>query len=270
MISVLISVYEKEKPAHFDLAMDSIYNQTFKDFEVVLVSDGPLTQDLYSVMDKWKYLLGQKMKVVYLEENMGVATALNEGLKHCSYDIVARMDSDDYCEPERLELQYAFMAQHPEIDVLGSFVSEFMDDVDRPVTIKPVPENHKEIVSGMWFRNPMNHMTVMFRKQSVLSVGGYEAFYGDDDHLWAKMYIAGCRFHNMNQCLVRVRVGEGMFKRRGVRWLVKDIRVRRYLFRNRKMNLLQLIFVICTLVVFRLMPTPLRKLLYYKIRQPAS
>jgi len=270
MISVLIPIYAKEIPEYFDLAVESIYNQTFKDFEVVLVADGPLTQDLYTVVHKWEKAFGNRMKVVHLEKNMGVANALNEGLKHCSYDLVARMDSDDFSEPDRLKLQYEFMKEHPDINIVGSCILEFIDDKDSPSMIKSVPENHKDIVNTMWFRNPMNHMTVMFRKQSVLSVGGYEAYYGDDDHLWAKMYVAGHRFHNMNKYLVRVRVGEGMFKRRGIGWLVKDIRVRWYLFRNRKMNFLQLIFVSCVLVVFRSMPTPLRKLMYYKIRRPVS
>jgi glycosyltransferase involved in cell wall biosynthesis len=265
MVSVLIPVYKRERPECFNLAMESIYNQTLADFEVVLVVDGPLTKDLYTVLHKWEKLFGDKIKVVYLEKNMGVATALNEGLKHCSFDLVARMDSDDYSELDRLELQYNFMVKHPDIDVVGSYVAEFIENKDAPVMIKSVPVSHEDIVNSMWSRNPMNHPTVMYRKQSVLAVGGYEPFFGDDDHLWAKMCVAGHKFYNMSKCLLRMRVGAGKYRRRGIKWLVKDFRVKKYLFRNGKMNLFQFIFILSVLLVIRLIPTSVRKLLYSKI-----
>lgn len=263
MVSILMPVYIKESPEHFDLAMESIYNQTFKDFEIILVIDGPLTQQLYVVVHKWKGLFGTKIKIVELEENTGLANALNTGLKQCSFDLVARMDSDDYSEPHRLEVQLQFMEKHPEVDIVGSYVSEFKEEVDEfKQRVIAVPSEHADIIKSMWFRNPMNHPSVIFRKQRVIAVGGYEAFYGDDDHLWAKMYVAGYRFHNIKQCLVKMRVGSGLYKRRGVKWLPYDLRVRRYLSKHGKMNLFQFIFVVSVLVLYRLMHSKIREILH--------
>lgn len=268
MISVLIPVYKNEKATNFDLAILSIYNQTYVLWEIILVADGPLTGELEEIVEKWSNLLDERFQVVRLPHNVGVAKALNAGLKRCSGEIVARMDSDDFCEPYRLHRQICYMLDHADVDVVGSYVSEFVNDVDKPISIKKVPEQHQDITRIMWFQNPINHMTVMFKKSSVLRVGGYEPFYGDDDHLWAKMYVDGCRFHNIPECLVRVRVGEGMVVRRGMRWLAMDIRVRRYLLRERKMNLIQFIFVSGVLVLLRGMPTYLRKQLYSRMRAP--
>lgn len=268
MISVLMSVYKKECPEYFDLAISSIYNQTFKDFEFVLVIDGSLTDDLYQILHKWENLFGKRMKTVYLKENKGLANALNEGLHHCSFDLVARMDSDDYSQPKRFELQYNFMKEHPEIDVLGSYVEEFLDNKNDITLIKEVPLIHQDIVNTMWFKNPINHVTVMFRKKSVIEVKNYESIYGDDDYLWAKMFIAGKKFYNMPTCLVKVRVSDVTYQRRGgMELFLKDFRVKKYLFDNGKMNFFQFLFVIFSFLLFRMAPLTVRKKLYFKIRK---
>lgn len=263
-----MSVYKKEFPEYFDLAMESIYNQTFKKFEVVLVADGPLTEGLYGILNKWKNLFGDRMKIVHLKENRGLANALNAGLEHCSFDLVARMDSDDYSAPNRLELQYNFMEKHPEIDVLGSYMAEFFNDQDKPSFIKQGPIRHEDIVKNMWLRNPINHVTVMLRKGSVLKVGKYDSFYGDDDYLWARMWIAGYKFHNMPEYLVRVRIGNEMYKRRGgLEVFLSDFRVRKFLFKNGKMNFLRFIFSSLFILVIRLSPPIIKKFLYSKDRK---
>lgn len=270
MISVLMSVYKKDQPAHFDLAIKSIYEQTFKDFELVLVADGPLTDGLHKVLNNWKEVFGGKMKIICLKENQGLAKALNEGLNHCSFDLVARMDSDDYSEPDRLKIQYDFMGKHSEVDLLGSYIGEFIDNENKIILIREVPLSHEDIVKKMWFQNPINHVTVMFRKKSVLEVGKYDPFYGDDDFLWAKMLTAGKIFQNLSLCLVRVRIGNDMHKRRGVKLFCHDFRVKKYLLKNKKMNFIQFIFITSILLVFRIMPSFVRKILYFRIRKKVS
>ena len=268
MISVLITIYNKEQPENFDLAMESIYNQTLKDFEVVLVADGPLTDGLYKVLNKWENLFGTRLKTIYLKENRGLASALNAGLKYCSFDLVTRMDSDDYSVPERLKMQYDFMKIHPEVDVTGSYIDEFLNDKDTIDFVKEVPIDHRDITNKMWFRNPINHVTVMFRKKTVIEVKGYDPQYGDDNYLWAKMYVAGKKFYNMPISLVKVRVGNEMYRRRGgIKLFLQDFKVRKYLFENGKMNFFQFVFVILAFFFFRITPSLIRRILYFKIRK---
>ena len=123
--SVLLSVYRKEQPAYLRQSLDSIFTQTLLPDEVVLVKDGPLTDALDEVAEDYcrKYPV---IRVVPLSENQGLGRALNEGLKHCSYDLVARMDTDDVAKPERFEKQIAVFCAHPEMDVVGAWIDEFV------------------------------------------------------------------------------------------------------------------------------------------------
>src|SRR3989338_814865 len=108
-MSVLISVYKSEQPKFFDLALQSIYGQTFQDFEVVIVVDGPIPPALEAVVSKWSEKFFGRVKIVRNPKNLGIAGALNAGLEACSNELVARMDSDDYSLPERLQIQHDFI-----------------------------------------------------------------------------------------------------------------------------------------------------------------
>ncbi len=161
--SVLMSVYAKEKPELLERALRSIVEQTLPADEIVLVEDGPLTPELYTVFDRFPQLVR-----VPLKQNMGLGKALNEGLKHCRNEWVARMDSDDISLPERFERQMAHLARHPEIDVLGCSLSEFESDPDLITATKSSPADVTQYIK---FRSPVNHATVIFRKSAVLAAG---------------------------------------------------------------------------------------------------
>lgn len=124
--SVLISVYHREVPSYLSASLQSIFNQTLVPSEVVLVKDGPLTPELDLVIDEFvaKY---STLKIVILPENVGLGRALNEGLKHCSHELVARMDSDDICKPDRFEKQIMAFEQQKDVAVVGSWIDEFED-----------------------------------------------------------------------------------------------------------------------------------------------
>ena len=100
MYSVLMSVYYKENPEHLRQAMDSMWSQTLPPEEFVLVCDGPLNEPLDEVIAEMQQLHPQ-LNVVRLEKNVGLGRALNEGIRRCKCDLIARMDSDDIARPER-------------------------------------------------------------------------------------------------------------------------------------------------------------------------
>ena len=173
--SVLLSVYRKEQPAYLRQSLDSIFTQTLQPAEVVLVKDGPLTDALDEVAEEYcrKYPV---LKVVPLSENQGLGRALNEGLKYCSYDLVARMDTDDVAKPERFEKQIAVFCAHPEMDVVGAWIDEFEGSIENVISVRVLPLEDSEIRRFARKRNPVNHPVVMFRKSAVLVAGGYQHF----------------------------------------------------------------------------------------------
>ncbi len=213
--SVLISVYRKENPLFLDKALESIEDQTLLANEIVLVKDGLLTSDLDRVIAHRIEQSEIVYKIIELKENVGLGRALNEGLHHCSYAWAARMDSDDVSLPERFEKQFDYLRKHPGIDILGSWICEFDEVPDNYKYERRVPVSHKDIAKFAKYRNPMNHMTVLFRKKAIEEVGGYLPMNGFEDYfLWMRMLAQGKTFANHPEVLVAARTGRDMIRRR--------------------------------------------------------
>ena len=214
-ISVLMSLYYKERPEYLRQSLDSVFNQSVIPDEVVLVKDGPLTPELDAVVDEYK-TNHKELKVVPLQVNGGLGNALNEGLKHCSHELVARMDTDDICFSNRFEQQIRFMEEHPTVDIISSWLEEFEGDVSQAKSIKRVPGRHEEIAQYIKSRNPLNHPAVMFRKSAVEKSGSYQHFpLFEDYYLWARMMKDGAIFANIQEPLLHFRTSPDMFRRRG-------------------------------------------------------
>ena len=210
MISVLMSVYEKENPIFLQKALDSIYAQSMKPDEIVLVEDGPLPNALTDVIDRYP-----ELHVVKLKENRQLGRALEAGLKVCRNELIARMDSDDIMLPDRLQKQCAFMMSHPEIIALGTDIAEFVEE-DKILRVKHMPTSPDDVYRYGKKRNPLNHMTVMFRKSAIEAVGGYRHFPGLEDYdLWSRLLAEGYPLSNLPEVLVHARLGQGFSKRRG-------------------------------------------------------
>lgn len=210
--SVLMSLYKKEKPEYLRLAVDSMLNQTVKPDEIVLVEDGPLTDELYAVLDEY----GDKLTRVRNEKNLGLGLALNVGLKVCRNELVARMDTDDISKPERCEVQLQYFEQHPETDIVGGDIAEFIGDETNIIGKRMVPQTNAEIREYMKKRCAFNHMSVMYKKTAVEAAGGYQDwFWNEDYYLWIRMWLNGAVFGNTGTVLVNVRTGEEMYQRRG-------------------------------------------------------
>lgn len=213
--SVLLSLYYKESPTCLCESLDSLFAQTLLPNEIILVKDGPVTPELDGVVGTF-VANHPEMRVVALKENMGLGKALNEGLKYCSYDLVARMDTDDICKLNRFERQVEFMEKHPEVDVVGAWIDEFQQDISNVTSTRKLPETHEDIVRFGQQRNPMNHPVVMFRKKAVEAVGSYQSFYlFEDYYLWVRMLLNGSKFHNIQESLLFFRSSRDVFRRRG-------------------------------------------------------
>lgn len=213
--SVLMPIYYKENPEYFNTALESVVNQTLMPNEIVIVKDGKLTEELDAVIDKYVSEYPQLFNIVELKENVGQGKARNAGLNACSHNIVALMDSDDIARKDRFEIQIKYMEQNPDVDVVGSFITEFENNPNLIESIKAVPITHEAIYNfGKW-RSPMNNVTVVYKKDKVFEVGAYNTFnFGEDYLLFAKMLMNGCKFYNFEECLVNARAGSRMLAKR--------------------------------------------------------
>ncbi len=212
--SVLMSVYAKEQPEYLAAALGSVWDQSLPPDEVILVEDGGLTTELYQVIEEGKKA-HPCLKTVRLVKNQQLGRALAIGLEQASYELVARMDSDDIALSDRFEAQYRYMLDNPEVAVVGGYIEEFNDEGTWK-KVKEMPLGQREIHQYMRYRNPLNHMTVMFRKEAVLQAGNYRHFpFLEDYYLWNRMYANGAVIHNLPQVLVKARTSPNMFRRRG-------------------------------------------------------
>ncbi len=214
--SVAISVYCNDDEKCFDRALQSItQDQSVKPSEIVLVCDGPLNERLDSVIDKYEKQY-PVFQIIRLSENKGLGNALKIAVEKASNELIARMDSDDISVPDRFEQQIQFFKAHPEIDIVGGDISEFIGMESNIVGKRVVPEIDDEIKQYMKKRCAMNHVTVMYKKSAVQAAGGYlDWFWNEDYYLWIRMQLNKSVFANTGTVLVNVRVGEEMYARRG-------------------------------------------------------
>ena len=263
MFSVLLSLYVKEQPSNLIQSPDSLFSQTLLPSEIILVKDGPLTSELDTVVSDYvqRYPI---LKVVVLKENQGLGKALNEGLKHCSYDLVARMDTDDVAKPDRFEKQLKVFQLYPDIDVVGAWIDEFEGTLNQVVSVRKVPEKHEEIAEYARKRCPINHPVVIFRKSAVLTAGGYLHFpLFEDYYLWVRMLMNGARFYNIQESLLLFRFSADMFKRRGGwRYAMDELRFQKVLKCIHFISMFEFVENVIIRFFMRIMPNVWRTKLY--------
>jgi len=267
--SVLMSVYINESPEFLQRALVSVWEeQTVIPSEMVLVEDGPLNDDLYMVIKEWKNRLGHKLKVVSLEKNYGLGDALNIGLRHCEYDLVARMDSDDISISTRFEKQI-YVIGCLNVDVLSAWVQEFHQKEDICFGLKRIPEHHNDIVRYSKRRNPINHPAVMFRKHKVLEAGGYKKMHlFEDYYLWVRMILGDALFYNIQEPLVKMRVGNGQLSRRmGISYFVAEFRFQYHIYENNFISLMGLVTNFFLRCLPRIMPKYIVSRIYNLLRK---
>lgn len=228
-----MSTYKNDNVIHLKEAIDSIINQTLKPNEIIIIIDGDIPQkNMDALLDYSKK--DKTIKLIKLKKNVGLGLALNRGVKECKNELIARMDSDDISDSNRLMMQYDAINKH-NCDIVGSNISEFIGKKENIISYRIVPELDEDIKKYMKKRCAMNHVTVMFKKSSVLKAGNYiDWHYNEDYILWIKMLENNNKFYNIQKNLVNVRVGEDMYQRRGgLKYFKSEKSIQKYML-NKK------------------------------------
>lgn len=213
--SVLMSVYDKENPLFLRLSIESMLDQTMKPEQIVIVKDGRLSLELEEVIDEFKQQNEHLFTIISLAENSGLGVALDEGLKYCRNELVARMDSDDISLPQRCEEQIKLFSNNPKLSIVGTNIDEFYDEPTNIISSRIVPQKHEDIVKFIRRRSPFNHPTVLFKKSEVIRCGGYGTLRRKQDlDLFSRMINSGCIAENINKSLLLFRSDINNFKRR--------------------------------------------------------
>lgn len=223
--SVLMSVYYKEKAEYLRQAIESIQMQTWPTDDFVLVCDGPLNSDLDNVIAAKQKELGTILNVVRLPENAGLGNALNEGIKFCKNELIARMDSDDISFTDRCEKQVALFEQYEELDITSGTLQEFVTTPEQTMGRRTLPLSNEEIRAYSKKRSPFNHPCVMFKRSAVEKAGNYQEKYHlfEDYDLWIRMLQSGCIGQNIADTILYMRTPTDMYLRRGGKAYAKEM-----------------------------------------------
>ena len=264
--SVLMSVYKKEDPDFLRQSMQSIYDQTVPTDDFVLICDGPLTKKLNEVIVEMQQKFGKRLCVIRHEENHGLGHCLRTGILECKNDLIARMDSDDVSREDRCEKELEVFIKHPDYSVVGSLVGEFKETTKKLDSIRKVPKTNTEIIRFVKWRSPMNHPSVMFKKEDVLAVGNYpEVRNCQDWYLWTNLLMNGYKLFNVQEVLVYMREDDTTFKRRAG---LKYFKIQKQLYRKMRkakfISVPQYMTAVSMRFCSALAPNGLRKALFKK------
>jgi len=235
--------------------------------EVILVIDGQITTALQDVVNEYQSRYPEILKIISLKKNVGLGNALNEGLKHCAYEFVARMDTDDLCKYNRFEKQLAIFEKNPNLAVVGSWIDEFVDTPENVISIKKLPEKNIDLMNYVKSRNPLNHPSVMFRKSIIQKVGGYQHFYLLEDYfLWVRLIVAGYELYNIQESLLLFRVSSKMIARRGGwKYAISELLFFKELYKLNFYGFGHFIKNVMIRFPIRIMPIKFRSIIYKKL-----
>lgn len=268
--SVIMPFYKGDNPAHIYQALESIAEQTLPPNEIVLIQDGPVNPEHENVVESWVNKI-DTINWVVLAQNQGLSSALNAGIKAAKHNWLARMDADDICDPNRFQEQLEYLQHHPEVDILGSWITEFETNIKQPSAIRKLPETHKQIVNYARWRCPFNHMTVMYKKSALKELGMYKNYgaVGDDYELWARFLMNGYKAANIQESLVWARTGQDFFsnRRRGMKYFKNELKEINELYHLGLLGPLHYLFHFTVKAIVRLSPPALVKLIYKGIRK---
>jgi len=199
-VTVLMPVYNAEK--YIADAIGSVLNQTFKDFELLIINDGS-TDNSVNIIRTF-----QDPRIVVVEQpNAGIAVALNTGIQSARGELIARFDADDICYPHRLEVQYNFLKKNPDYILIGSDADYIDEEGKYLFHFENMSYSHQEIRDTIYLKCPFIHSTVCYRTSAIREIGGYDirAHTFEDYFLWIKFIEKG-KVLNFNRPLISVRL----------------------------------------------------------------
>ncbi len=224
--SILQSIYYRDNPDFLNQSLKSISDNSIQPESIILIKDGSLTSELDSIIAEWKKKL--PLKVVSYEKNQGLAHALNYGLQFVETPLVARMDSDDICFLDRFDKQLKFFEEHPDVEILGTGLSEFYVDKNGSELKKNrfYPEYVDCKTKSLFKGTPLGHPTVMMKTELLKRYMYSEnTNMNEDIDLWFRLLKAGHVIHNIQEPLLNFRITDGTFKRRSIKKAFSEFQI---------------------------------------------
>ena len=260
-VSVLMSIYSKEKAEYFRKSLDSLLNQTYLPEEIVLVKDGPLTKELEQVIEEYKNKIN--MKIVPLEKNKGLGLALREGVLNCSNEIIIRMDTDDIMHPNKILEQIKIFNRNKDLILVGTNGYDFNKNQNDILSERILPEKNEDILKFSKRRCPFIHAGIGFKKSYVIKAGNYQdCFWFEDYDLFLRMLKIG-KGYNIQENLLYIRSNFDVYERRGgILYIKNEIKALTKFYKEGYMNTYYYLTNIVVRLGVRICGNNLRRIIY--------
>jgi len=259
-----MAVYIDDNEHYFLSAYKSLCTQTIPPNEILISIDGYIGDPLEKVIAL--ICRDNLVKIIRSNLNKGAGFARNLAIKKAKYPIIAIMDADDVCDPTRFEKQLPYI-ESGKADVVGSWISEFSGNPSVQTGVRKVPENHNEIFEyGKW-RQPVNHVSIIFTRTVYNKIGGYLAIRHHEDYNFiVRLLVGGVKFYNVQEVLVNVRAGSNMITRRaGKSYLKSEFKLFYGMYTQRYIGISCLIANISFRILIRFIPKIFLETFYVKV-----
>jgi GT2 family glycosyltransferase len=264
-----MSTYLPDKIKEVKIAIDSVINQTLAPNQIVIVIDGEVSKEHKDLIYSYKNTLNIEFTIIELDTNHGLAYALNEGLKYCKYEYIARMDSDDFSITERFEKELNYMKKN-KLDVVACLQAEFETLESQIISYKETPEFHSLIKKKLQLRNIISHPSIIIKKTSFNFINGYNIKVGlfEDYDLHIRMINNGFKYGCIQEYLINVRVSPEQRKRRGgVKTMIMNVKLKYNWYLKNYINLSTFLLSSTLFTIFSMTPTSIKPLLYSLVRK---
>lgn len=269
--SILTSLYYKESPEFFNTAIKSLANQTRKPDEIIVVVEGTLSGEMMEIVDYWIHYFGAEVFRVLYPGNLAVGfpSCLNFGLHAARFDIIIRVDTDDYSEPTRIEEQMRMFENDEELTLLSAYLPEYDENLSGNIVLRKVPLQYKDIVRFAKWRNPINHPVAAYRRKVAVLLGGYPLVGSNEDYAFFCMFLKNkYKALNQDKYLVKARTGAPFLsRRRGTKYLNGELECLKYIYSIGFFSPQIYLFHILSRKIVRNLPTRLLSVIYTFLRK---
>lgn len=262
-ISIIMGIYKMiNKRSIVELSINSILNQTYKDFEFIICDDGSNDGTYEMVQD----LIKNDKRVILIKnnENKGLAYSLNHCLSIAKGKYIARMDADDISMPDRLEKQIGFLNEHLEYAMVGCNLLLINDKGIWGKRILAKEPTKKSFL----FTSPYCHPAIVMRKEVLDKVNNYKVEKitrrAEDYDLFMRIYANGYKGYNMQEFLYQFREDNDAYKRRAYKYRIDDVQIRYRGFKMLGLMPVGLLYVVKPLIVGLIPQVILSKMRRYR------
>lgn len=264
-ISVVMTTYSGDDPLELQTCLNSLLEQNRQPDQVIIVRDYGLPSELVDVINEFEINSSFSVHDISINEQ-GRGYARKIGVKKATTEFIAIIDSDDIACPDRLSQQLEYFYSNPSVDVVGGYIGEFETTPDNIKSVRKVPIESDEIRRMAYYRCPINHPTVMFRRDAVLDVGNYrEMEYGEDYELWCRLLANDKKLANLPEILVKARTTELVTRRQGRDIACREIQLQRAIVQTRFYGWSIALVNLAVRVPLRFLPKQVLKQIYLKL-----